>query len=263
MNNQTPLSIITVCKNTAEKISKTLDSVGKQNWQDFEHLIIDGASQDNTAEVIEQKLYPQLRLYSQVDNGIYDAMNKGAALARGDYLLFLNAGDHLSNKNVLQKIFEIPRNSDLLLCNIETVEDKKKKIWQPTQLMKHYHTFQILPHCGVFIKRAFFERSGAYDITYQIAADIEFFNRALREYEASFEYIDIILSVFYRDGLSSTKKGRSIAKKEELRIHWKYYGVLNTLRRLLPLPYTGIISMARRKLGLEPISRPTYGKPKP
>ncbi len=242
------LSIITVCKNASLQIEKTLHSVCQQNWKNFEHLIIDGISQDSSLEILKKNPYPQLKVFSEADKGIYDAMNKGAKRANGEYLLFLNAGDHLCDTNVLSNISKYLKNYDLIVGNIQTInKDQIKSLWQPLQLIRHPHAFQILPHCGVFIKRKLFMKSDGYDTSYRVAADTEFFNRALQHYKASYEYVDLAISTFYHDGISSTKRGRRIAKKEELRIHWQYYGFFPTLRRVIPLPYMGIVTKIKNR----------------
>ena len=285
-------SIITVTKNAAPRIALSIHSVQEQSFANYEHWIIDGLSCDDTLKEIKKLKHPKLQYVSEKDNGIYDAMNKGAHLAKGEYLLFLNAGDHLYDRNVLKNIFESlhskiiikkkdKRSSiksglpDLIVANIRTLDTlgnmdvlnkvgkpsksdqlsemaninnktklnkadrQKSQIWRPIQLTKHPHTFQVLPHCGVFIRRDFFIASGAYSLKYKIAADLEFFNRALQKYKASYTYLDTTVSVFYRDGISSSCWGKALAYKEELQIHWLYYGILNTLRRLLPIPYFG------------------------
>ena len=104
-------SIITVCYNAAGKIEKTIESVISQTCSEFEYIIIDGGSDDGTAEIVkrymsDEKMTGKVFFVSEKDNGLYDAMNKGAQLAKGDYVQFLNAGDELFDENVLAKVFE-------------------------------------------------------------------------------------------------------------------------------------------------------------
>ncbi len=141
------------------------------------------------------------------------------------------------NKNTKKNLLE----KDSIVGNVLTIDKKNVNMYGTKQLLKHSHAFQILPHCGVFIQKDVFNRVGGYDLRYQIAADIEFFNRALRKANASFIYLDHTISVFYKDGISSTLWGRLMARKEEIQIHWKYYGVLSTLRKIIPLPPLGML----------------------
>ena len=95
----TPLiTIITITYNAGKTISPTLMSVASQTFRNFEHIIVDGASGDNTLSIARS--YPETRILSEKDNGLYDAMNKGIRLARGKYLLFLNAGDTFHSKDI-------------------------------------------------------------------------------------------------------------------------------------------------------------------
>lgn len=105
-------TIITCTYNAADVIKPTLDSILNQTWGQIEHLIIDGASKDNTVKVaeayrqrsLEEETEHDVRIISEPDRGLYDAMNKGLRLATGDYVVFLNAGDSLPNDDTLEKI---------------------------------------------------------------------------------------------------------------------------------------------------------------
>ena len=128
------LSIITVCYNAASLIEQTLMSVAKQSYENFEHWIIDGASEDDTLMKVQKYSYPQLKFISQKDHGIYDAMNQGALLAKGEYLLFLNAGDHLYDKETLKNVFKnaailkkIRKRTSLSRISKLKIRDMKKK----------------------------------------------------------------------------------------------------------------------------------------
>src|SRR5215213_3812369 len=96
-------SIISINLNNAEGLQKTFDSVFNQTFTDFEYIIIDGGSSDGSEEIIKENADKFSYWVSEKDDGIYDAMNKGIAKATGDYLLFLNSGDHLLDSSILQK----------------------------------------------------------------------------------------------------------------------------------------------------------------
>ena len=106
LNNMTQLSIITINKNDAKGLEKTLESIWKkQSFKDFEHIIIDGASTDNSINIIKKYASHLSYWVSEPDKGIYNAMNKGIIKAKGNYLLFLNSGDWLEN-DILARVFK-------------------------------------------------------------------------------------------------------------------------------------------------------------
>jgi glycosyltransferase involved in cell wall biosynthesis len=104
-------SIITVAYNSASTISETLDSVGSQNYSSFEHIVIDGASSDETLALVRGHWNPSIKIISESDNGIYDAMNKGLACSGGDVIGFLNSDDLYADSEVLTRIGRIFREN--------------------------------------------------------------------------------------------------------------------------------------------------------
>ncbi|MDD4486999.1 MAG: glycosyltransferase family 2 protein, partial [Proteiniphilum sp.] len=98
------LSVITVTWNAAATLERTIKSVREQSWPFIEHLIIDGGSKDGTLELIDNHAHERLRWVSEPDKGLYDAMNKGVAMATGDYLCFLNAGDTFFTADSVEKM---------------------------------------------------------------------------------------------------------------------------------------------------------------
>ena len=129
------ISIITVTYNAASVLKRTLDSVKAQSWQQIEHLIIDGASKDETvsmAETYKAQCPYEVVILSEPDKGLYDAMNKGLRLATGDYLVFLNAGDTLHAADTLETIVN---------CQLSTVRSARKDACQS----KNYQLVEIVP----------------------------------------------------------------------------------------------------------------------
>ena len=110
MHKKPLISVITVCYNSAEMLQRTIKSLRLQTYSEIEYIVIDGASKDNTLKVILQSGVEPTHLISERDRGIYDAMNKGLALAKGEYLMFLNAGDSLYSSDTLQRIADVAKN---------------------------------------------------------------------------------------------------------------------------------------------------------
>ena len=128
MKHDTPLfSIITITYNAANELPATMRSVAEQSFTDFEHLIIDGASKDNTLEVAKSLGTEMMTIYSEPDKGLYDAMNKGLAKARGEYLIFLNAGDAFHAADTLQKMATASKSSpDIIYGDTDLVDAQRR-----------------------------------------------------------------------------------------------------------------------------------------
>ncbi len=119
------LSIITVNLNNSAGLRKTIESIVKQTFKDFEYIIIDGGSTDGSAEVIKEFADKITYWVSEPDKGIYNAMNKGILHAKGEYLLFLNSGDWLADDDLLSKVFCEPRTADIIYGHMNFVSGDK------------------------------------------------------------------------------------------------------------------------------------------
>lgn len=113
-------SIITVCLNAEKTIRSTMESVLNQTWQDFEYIIVDGASIDRTLDIVQELAVGDRRVQwrSELDRGIFSAMNKGIRRAAGDFLLFLNAGDEFHSNDVLEKAAEVVKGADIVIGDV-------------------------------------------------------------------------------------------------------------------------------------------------
>lgn len=177
------LSIITVCLNAERLIGETLQSVVAQTAEDFEHLIIDGASTDSTLQVVRDHLTPRTRVVSEPDSGIYAAMNKGAGLARGTYLLFLNAGDRFETADAAARVLEMARSGTSLLCWAIRFfgshrEIGRKGVWKPPASYPRFAAAGIVPaHPGTALHASEFRALGGLDDRFRIAADFDLFCR--------------------------------------------------------------------------------------
>lgn len=205
MNN--PLvSIITVVYNGEKHIEQTIKSVLSQPYSNIEYIIIDGASTDKTLEIIEKYKTKISTLISEKDSGIYNAMNKGLAVAKGEIIGILNADDYyfentiaLVAKAFMQSKAGIVYGNLVKLRSFES-EDFFKEVAPNISLMER--TMPIF-HPATFIKKAVFEKIGNFNEKYKLSADYDFIYRAYNA-KSVFEYIPQPLTVFRIDGASST-----------------------------------------------------------
>ena len=215
-NIMNKLSIITVNLNNKIGLQKTIDSIVNQNFSDFEFIIVDGKSNDGSIEIIKQYNHKLTKWISELDSGIYQAMNKGIRIATGEYLLFLNSGDCLVDKNVLTKIFSTYFTADIV-CG-------KCNIWDNGNIVHttnppEFHTFAShfntsINHQSTFIKRNLFERFGYYREDFKINSDWEFSDRTIILNNCTTQRLDIIITQYNLDGMSSNCINKELAQKE-------------------------------------------------
>lgn len=221
------LSIITINYNNAEGLRKTMESVLKQTYLDFEYIIVDGASTDGSVEVIreyENQLHIthstiHLLWSSEKDNGIYDAMNRGIRKAKGEYQLFLNSGDYLVDESVVGRIVPELGKADVIQGNVflDEVGGKLRRGYGKSDLSFIEVYEGNFLHQATFFRSSLFEEYGMYDENIRLGGDTFFYLKALGLGSASFLYIDQMISVFMSNGLSSSKEGYwyEVIKKED------------------------------------------------
>lgn len=216
----TKISVITVCLNAEEYIQKTVESVLQQESEDFEYIVIDGASTDRTIAKLEGYQSKFLRIISECDSGVYDALNKGIQLAIGEYIVILHAGDVLKSSLSLKKLsttLTFLGQPDILLSSVAYKNYKAfglnfDVILDATYFRSWMFKFGFMPpHTGMVIKRECFKIRGNYSLKYTIASDFDLCVRYLNsEYFKSCRTKDI-LTIMNGGGLSNS--GRSSYKK--------------------------------------------------
>ncbi|SHM61216.1 glycosyltransferase family 2 protein [Flavobacterium saccharophilum] len=215
---KTVLSIITINYNNLGGLMTTVSSVKNQTWQGFEYIVIDGGSSDGSKEYLESQTQFLDIWVSEKDSGIYNAMNKGIKLAKGEYLLFLNSGDHLFNEKVLEQNFDKLKQKDLICFNLQMVRNGFSKIAaSPASLCFSDIYTSSLPHPATFIKKELFSTVGLYDEGLRIVSDWKFFLLALFKFNCSYLKIDETIATFYLDGISSVEdysEERKLVMKE-------------------------------------------------
>lgn len=211
------LSIITINYNNKDGVIQTIDSVLIQTWKDFEYIVIDGGSTDGSKDVITQHINDLTYWVSEPDKGIYNAMNKGIQAATGEYLLFLNSGDFLKSRTVLDGAVHQLNNIDIVYADLEIIAGTRSYMKNyPTTLSFKYFLSDTLPHPGSFIKKALFTKHGAYDESLQICADWKFFIEAICKHNVSYKHLDMVFACFLLNGISSSQQSKHIIDKEKI-----------------------------------------------
>ena len=216
------ISIITAVYKSAETVGQAIASVAGQSHRDIEHLIIEGASGDNTLAAVEAVAHDRMVVTSETDKGIYDALNKGIRQATGDVVGLVHADDYLAHKDVLADIavaFDDPQ--------VEAVYgdlDYISKV-DPDRVIRHwmsgsYHAGRLAqgwmpPHPTLYLRRSVFDRIGVYDTRYRIAADYDFVLRYFSETRAEPVYLPQVLVKMRVGGESNRSLGRVIRKSRE------------------------------------------------
>lgn len=229
------ISIITVSYNSEKTISKTIESVYKQNYQDFEYIIIDGQSNDKTLDIIKQykTIFKEKMIWvSEKDKGIYDAMNKGLQKATGDYVWFINAGDSLFTSDIVQRVASLVQKKkvlpDIIYGETVIVDEEGKSLGQrrlkaPNKLTwKSFRMGMLVCHQSFITKRSI---APLYDLTYRYSADFDWCIKCMKQAGKIYN-TRMTLSNFLDGGVSTTQRKASL--KERYDIMCRYYGVIST-----------------------------------
>ena len=237
MSLKPKFSIITVTYNAASVITPTLQSIAAQSYRNFEFLLIDGGSSDNTVELVRNSGVEIAVLVSERDKGLYDAMNKGIARATGDYLCFLNAGDSFHTPDVLEKmvasIADREQLPDILYGETSEVNEERqfvrmRRLQAPEKLdWRSFRNGMLVCHQAFFAKR---EIAPSYDLTYRLSADVDW---CIRVMKVSKDIVNthIIIVDYLQNGLSLQHHRASLI--ERFKIMAKHYGTVQTVLRHL------------------------------
>ena len=201
------LSIITVNKNNYKGLEKTIASVIEQTNKDYEFIVVDGNSTDQSLEIIKKYAFGIHHWFHEEDNGIYNAMNKGIRKAEGEYCLFLNSGDWLVNNDTLQKVINELESTPLADIYYTGCMATNKIYFQPPKTIDiNYLVLHNLNHQNSLIKRSLFIEHGLYDEGFKIAADYHFWLRAFWCHNVTFQYIDTNIAFYDSKGFSTYSK---------------------------------------------------------
>jgi glycosyltransferase involved in cell wall biosynthesis len=218
------LSIITINFNNASGLQKTIESVVNQNFDDFEYIVIDGGSTDNSKSIIEKYQSKITYWVSEKDSGIYNAHNKGILKSKGEYCLFLNSGDYLCNSDVFKKVFNKESIADIIYGNMQIDYGNGKIEFgkMPSKLTFKQMYLDTLWHPVSFIKRSLFQTYGLYNEKYKMVADYDFFFNVIVMKSVSTQYVDMDIAVFNMEGVSSLATNKENEQLERKMVMQSY-----------------------------------------
>lgn len=228
------ISVITINRNNAAGLKKTIDSVVRQTERPFEFIIIDGASTDDSVAVLRAHEAGIDFWVSEPDAGIYNAMNKGIANAHGDWCIFMNSGDSFSSPTVLEKLRLSGANADIICGNTIVLEDPPKRRIPPAEITLDFLFNHTICHQSALIRLNLLLKH-PYDESLRIVADRKFFLQSLILDNCSYQAVDIDIADYDLTGLSSLN---SLACEQEY---------ARVLEELFPLRIR--LDYGRKKLG--------------
>ena len=215
------ISLITISYNSQKTIQKTFESVKNQSFKDIEYSLIDGGSKDETLSIADN--YGNLsNIFSEPDNGIYDALNKGIKISTGDIIGFLNSDDTYYDENSLKIISEsFDKNTDCVFGDLIYTDSNEniKRFWKGSEFIKGAFKKGWMPaHPTFYCRRSLYEKFGLYNDTYKIAGDFELMLRFLEKHNVKSKYIPHTLVNMKVGGASNSGiKSKIDILKEELR----------------------------------------------
>lgn len=241
------ISIITITYNAAETIGVTMASVAQQTCRDYEHVVIDGASRDATLEIARS--YDGVRILSEQDKGLYDAMNKGLRMARGKYLLFLNSGDTFHSADTLEAYARRARLGDDIIYGDTVIVDTERRMIGP----RHYSvparlTFDSFSNGMLICHQAFMVRRALapdYDLSYRFSADYDWTIRCIKNADDNkCSNLGMITIDYLSDGLTDKNKLKSLRERYHVMAH--HYGHRRALKRHVELIAGKFLHIGRR-----------------
>lgn len=247
------ISVITVCYNSAATLARALQSVADQDWPRVEHIVIDGASKDETAEIIEQFRPCLAHVLSEPDKGIYDAMNKGLDRASGDIVCFLNADDQYASNSVLSRVAMLmyEQQLDALMGDVGFFHEA-----DPQRMVRRYRSNHFTPgrlawgwmpaHPALFLSRTVVQRVGRFKTDYSIAGDYEFIVRVFHGHEVRYRYLPEILVNMQTGGASTGGFGAKLRLNREVLRACRENGVQTNILKILSKYPAKILELLRR-----------------
>ncbi len=248
------VSIITISFNAEETISDTIKSVINQDYENIEYIIVDGASKDKTISIIKSFGFSVSKFISEPDKGIYDAMNKGLALATGDVIGILNADDIYADTKVISNVvnrFLEDKVEGLYADLVYVKRDDTNKItryWRSGNYSKgKFLKGWMPPHPTFFVKREIYEKYGNFNLDLRSAADYEIMLRFIHKHEIKITYLPCIITKMRVGGQSNVSLKNRIKANKEDREAWKINGLKPGFFTLIRKPLSKVGQFFRKK----------------
>jgi glycosyltransferase involved in cell wall biosynthesis len=227
--SQMKISVITVCFNAAETIERTIRSVSSQTYSNIEYIIVDGDSIDQTLAIIQRYSDRFSKLVSERDKGIFDAMNKGIALATGEIVYFLNADDYFVDERVLSDIaraFQEDSSRKLVYGNVILKGEPNGLLSFPARAFKTRSISEFLHnsfcHQAVFVRRSLFSQLGLFDKRYKYSADYEWIIRAFK-FNSGKDFFFLNRNIAYYSCQGRSNQYVEITRKEVAKMQFRHF----------------------------------------
>ena len=222
------VSIITATYNSQDTIQSCIDSIHSQNYENIEHIVVDGNSTDNTLSIIKSN--KNIKLISEKDSGVYEAMNKGLKMASGDIIGILNSDDLLFDSTIIEKVVKNIGNYDSLFGSLYFVKrdntNKITRVWKSSAFKKYKFKYGwMLPHPTLFLKKQIYEKYGMFRTDLKFSADYELMLRFLYKNNITAILLSEFMVKMREGGISNMSlKNRIMANKEDRR-SWEINGL--------------------------------------
>lgn len=234
------ISVVTVCYNSAKTIGHTLQSVREQTYGHIEHIVVDGGSSDDTLGIVAAEGQHVAKLVSERDKGIYDAMNKGIALASGEIIGFINADDFYASTSVLTDVAAAFNSSGADscfgdLCYVGQADTRRVvRYWRSKNFVPGaFEAGWCPPHPTFFVRRSVYQRLGGFDLNFKIAADFELMARYLEVARITSIYIPKVLVKMRLGGTTNKSLNNILKQNSEIRQALRKLGLKFSLSKFL------------------------------
>lgn len=244
------ITIITVCYNSASHIEDAINSVADQDYQEIEHIVIDGNSDDGTQQILDKYSHKIADWISEPDCGIYDAMNKGIKKATGDVIGILNSDDFYFDNHVITKVAKSFSDGetdavfgDLIFVDptdlSRTVRTYSSNNWHPDKFAKGY----MPAHPTFFVRRKFYAKYGIFETDYKIAADYEMLIRLLYVHRLNYTYLPLKMVKMRKGGVSSNGIKSNIILNSEIVKACRKHGIKTNALKIYPKYFNKVFEL--------------------